>query len=82
MIKGSSAIRPCRSRQIAHKTIGSSPTRVAAERPRTALATVVLLSDRFRAGIVLYAGEQQLSFGDRLTALPMAALWMLGGSAS
>jgi predicted AAA+ superfamily ATPase len=35
------------------------------------------LGDRFRAGIVLYAGEQQLSFGDRLSALPMAALWML-----
>ena len=35
------------------------------------------LGDRFRAGIVLYAGEQQLSFGDRLTALP----WPLcGGS--
>jgi hypothetical protein len=34
-----------------------------------------------RAGIVLYAGEQQLSFGDRLTALPMAALWTLDGSA-
>jgi hypothetical protein len=26
--------------------------------------------------------EQQLSFGDRLTALPIAALWMLDGSAS
>jgi hypothetical protein len=26
---------------------------------------------------VLYAGEQQLSFGDRLTALPVAALWTL-----
>jgi hypothetical protein len=38
------------------------------------------LGDRFRAGIVLYAGEQQLSFGDRLTALPMAALWTLDGS--
>ncbi len=38
------------------------------------------LGDRFRAGIVLYAGEQQLSFGDRLTALPMAALWILDGS--
>ena len=38
------------------------------------------LGDRFRAGIVLYAGEQQLSFGNRLTALPMAALWMLGSS--
>src|ERR1700683_1377687 len=37
------------------------------------------LGDRFRAGIVLYAGEQQLSFGDRLTALQMDALWMLDG---
>jgi uncharacterized protein len=35
------------------------------------------LGGRFRAGIVLYAGEQQFSFGDRLTALPMAALWTL-----
>jgi uncharacterized protein len=33
------------------------------------------LGDRFRAGIVLYAGEQQLSFGDRLSALPISALW-------
>jgi hypothetical protein len=40
------------------------------------------LGDRFRTGIVLYAGEQQLSFGDRLTALPMAALWTLEGSVS
>lgn len=39
------------------------------------------LGGRFRAGIVLYAGEQQLSFGDRLTALPMAALWTLDRSA-
>ena len=39
------------------------------------------LGDRFRAGIVLYAGEQQLSFGDRLAALPMAALWTLDSAA-
>ena len=39
------------------------------------------LGGRFRAGIVLYVGEQQLSFGDRLTALPMAALWILDSSA-
>jgi hypothetical protein len=26
---------------------------------------------------VLYAGEQQLSFGDRLTALPMAAAHLM-----
>jgi predicted AAA+ superfamily ATPase len=37
------------------------------------------LGDRFRAGIVR---EQQLSFGDWLIALPMAALWMLKGSAT
>jgi hypothetical protein len=40
------------------------------------------LGGRFRAGIVLYSGEQQLSFGDRMTALPMAALWTLDSSAS
>ena len=39
------------------------------------------LGNRFQTGIVLYAGEQQLSFGDRLSALPMAALWMLDSSA-
>jgi len=29
----------------------------------------------FKAGIVLYTGKATLSFGDRLQALPMAALW-------
>ena len=38
------------------------------------------LGDRFQAGLVLYAGEQSLAFGDRLKALPMAALWQLGTS--
>ena len=33
------------------------------------------LGDRFWAGIALYAGKQQLSYGDRLTALP----WPRGG---
>jgi hypothetical protein len=32
------------------------------------------LGERFRAGIVLCTGKQQLFFGNRLTALPMAAL--------
>jgi uncharacterized protein len=36
------------------------------------------LGDRFRAGFVLYAGEQSLSFGAKLKALPIAALWRLG----
>ncbi|MGN9842136.1 ATP-binding protein [Nonomuraea sp. H19] len=35
------------------------------------------LGARFRAGFVLYTGEQPLPFGDKLKALPMAALWML-----
>lgn len=34
------------------------------------------LGNRLVAGFVLYAGTQQLSFGDRLTCLPLAALWL------
>jgi len=33
------------------------------------------LGRRFRAGIVFHTGEYGLSFGDRLVALPTAALW-------
>ncbi len=33
------------------------------------------LGDRFVAGIVLYLGTNSLSLGDRLTLLPMSALW-------
>jgi uncharacterized protein len=33
------------------------------------------LGDTFANGAVLYAGERRLSFGDRLTALPIAAVW-------
>ena len=33
------------------------------------------LGDRFVQGTVLYAGNQALAFGDRLTAQPIAALW-------
>ncbi|MEU4231746.1 ATP-binding protein [Nonomuraea sp. NPDC026600] len=36
------------------------------------------LGARFRAGFVLYTGEQALPFGEKLKALPMASLWMLG----
>jgi predicted AAA+ superfamily ATPase len=35
------------------------------------------LGARFRAGFVLYAGEQTLQFGPRLKALPLAALWTI-----
>lgn len=33
------------------------------------------LGDRLLAGVVLYAGEQPLPFGDRLRAWPISALW-------
>jgi predicted AAA+ superfamily ATPase len=36
------------------------------------------LGERFLAGFVLYAGQQSLHFGPKLTALPIAALWTLG----
>lgn len=32
-------------------------------------------TDDFMAGVVIYAGEQTLPFGDRMWALPVAALW-------
>lgn len=31
--------------------------------------------ERFQRGVVLYTGQQVVPFGDRLTALPMGALW-------
>lgn len=33
------------------------------------------LGERFRAGLVLYAGDRLLPFGDRLRAAPISALW-------
>ncbi|MGH3646553.1 MAG: ATP-binding protein [Micromonosporaceae bacterium] len=33
------------------------------------------LGDRFRAGFVLYCGEESLSFGQNLTCLPISTLW-------
>ncbi len=38
------------------------------------------LGARFRAGFVLYTGEQSLAFGEKLRALPMASLWTLGAA--
>lgn len=34
---------------------------------------------RFVRGVVLYTGDRVLPFGDRLTAVPLAALWLLQG---
>ena len=39
------------------------------------------LADRFVAGLVLYTGERALSFGDRLAAIPIEALWHLEAAA-
>ncbi len=36
------------------------------------------LGRRFKAGLVLYAGGEALSFGQGMRALPIAALWKLG----
>ncbi len=33
------------------------------------------LGDRFTAGVVLYTGRRTLSFGERLTAVPLCGLW-------
>jgi uncharacterized protein len=33
------------------------------------------LSDDFVAGLVLYTGQQSLSFGPRMRAMPVSALW-------
>lgn len=35
------------------------------------------LGDKFIAGYVLYTGQQTLSYGDRIKAVPMDALWQL-----
>jgi predicted AAA+ superfamily ATPase len=35
------------------------------------------IGDKFVAGVALYAGDQVLSFGDRLLATPISALWEL-----
>lgn len=33
------------------------------------------LGDRFRAGFVIYCGDQQLPFGENLSCVPISALW-------
>ncbi|MGH3785060.1 MAG: hypothetical protein ACRDRG_00565 [Pseudonocardiaceae bacterium] len=35
------------------------------------------LGDRFVAGYVLYTGQQNLPFGEKIRAVPMDALWRL-----
>ncbi|MHB1467981.1 MAG: ATP-binding protein [Solirubrobacteraceae bacterium] len=55
----------------------------ATVRPRDFKGLVHLrqsIGDRLLAGVVLYAGEQTLPFGERLWAVPLRALWQGGNS--
>ncbi len=36
------------------------------------------VEERFLRGIVLYAGNEMIPFGDKLAAMPVSALWQLG----
>lgn len=36
------------------------------------------VGDRFRAGLIVYAGEQTVPIGDRLRAMPVSGLWADG----
>jgi hypothetical protein len=36
------------------------------------------VGDRLAAGVVVYAGERTLPFGDRLWAVPLQGLWTAG----
>lgn len=36
------------------------------------------LGDRFRAGVIVYTGEQTIPLGDRLRAMPVSGLWAAG----
>ena len=40
------------------------------------------LGERFRAGFVLYCGNESLSFGNGMVALPISALWTTEGPAN
>ncbi len=33
------------------------------------------LGDRFKCGVIVYAGEQTIPLGDRLYAVPVSGLW-------
>jgi hypothetical protein len=43
--------------------------------PKLVVLDSGLAGDRLLAGIVLYTGPQLLPYGDRLRAVPIAALW-------
>jgi hypothetical protein len=53
-------------------------TRLTADsRPGTLRNLANHLGDKFVAGYVLYTGQQTLSYGSRIKAVPMDALWLL-----
>lgn len=43
-------------------------------------ALAELAGERFQRGVVLYTGAEVVSFGPRLHALPVSALWRIGAA--
>ncbi|MFI9485289.1 sigma factor [Promicromonospora sp. NPDC052451] len=62
--------------------LGRSETTSAEAYVRSAILTIYLDGYRrrnhFLAGYVLYTGDETLSFGPKLRALPISALWQTG----
>ncbi len=66
------------ARDVAGVEVKASATVTAADfRGLKKLATAV--GDSFRGGVVLYDGETSASFGNRMYAIPVRALWESGG---
>lgn len=66
------------AREVAGVEVKASATVTAADfRGLKKLATAV--GDSFRGGVVLYDGETSASFGNKMYAIPVRALWESGG---
>jgi uncharacterized protein len=60
------------------EVIGFEVKATATPRPRDASGLKLLrdkLGDRFRQGFLLHLGVEQIPFGDRVSALPLASIW-------
>lgn len=68
--------------QGAHEVAGvevKAAATVTAEDFRGLKKLATAAGDKFRAGVVLYDGETSASFGNRMYAIPVRALWEPGG---
>lgn len=65
------------AREVAGVEVKASATVTAADF-RGLKKLAVAAGERFRAGVVLYDGETSVSFGDRMYAIPVRALWEAG----